>query len=305
MAACQHGVVTRDQLLHELALSPNSIKRLVDQHRLRVLRQGVYAVGGAPIELPGALFAASAGRRLSSVSHRSSAWLWRLPGRASVVEVASPRWRRARGSDVAGFELCVHESFHLSERDVVEIDGIPRTRVARTLIDLGTSVALGHIELEVLVLAMQDAVRRGLTDLEQLERTYERLAPEFRIGARAARRALDQFQPALSQTESPPEILVGRALLAAGYEIVPQYELSLSPTWTVRLDFYLSEFHRAVEVNPFSTHGGVRQHQYDIARALRIRTLHGIDISAVGDEEIARGCPELLALLATLRREAA
>ncbi len=186
----------------------------------------------------------------------------------------------------------------------MELDGIWRTRVPRTLVDLGGSVALGHIDAETLVLAIQDAVRRNLTDIAQLEATFSRLAPHIRIGGRQFREALDHFQPALASTESAPEIRVGRALINAGFQVVPQYELVLSPGWTVRLDLYLPEFHRGVEVNPFCTHGGALQTQYDIARSLRIRRVHGIEISVVGDDEIDNGCPELIALLRTLRRAA-
>ena len=102
-----------------------------------------------------------------------------------------------RGEKLCGFELVVHESLHLCERDVVEIDGIWRTRVARTLVDLGTSVALGHIDGTTVTVAIQDAVRRNLTDLAQLESTFARLAPDIRIGARQFREALDEYQPVL------------------------------------------------------------------------------------------------------------
>ena len=117
--------------------------------------------------------------------------------------------------------------------------------------------------------------------------------------------ALDRFQPVLADTESTPEIKVGRALIAAGFTVVPQHELKLSPNWTVRIDLYLPELHRGVEVNPDCTHGGAVQRQYDIARALRIRRLHGIEIDEVSDKEIDHGCPELIAMLRTLRRVAA
>ncbi len=304
LAARQHQIVTRCQLRGELGLNPSSVDRLVRAGRLVVIRKGVYGIGGCPPDYRGALYAATVGFRVSVASHRAAAKLSRLPGGEALVEVTSPRWRRLRGTKLAGFELAIHESSHLAERDVVEIDGVLRTRVARTLVDLGTSVAMGHLESATLTLAIQDAVRRNLTDLGQLERTCARLAPDVRIGSKAFRVALNRFQPVLAGTESPPEVRVGQALLEAGHRIIPQYELVLGPGWTVRLDFYLPDFHRAVEVNPFSTHGGAQQHQYDIARALRIRRIHGIELINVGDEEIQRGCPELLAVLRTIERAA-
>ncbi|HEY3834438.1 MAG TPA: type IV toxin-antitoxin system AbiEi family antitoxin domain-containing protein [Acidimicrobiia bacterium] len=304
LAAGQHQIVTRAQLRQELGLTPAAIDSLVHRGRLVVLRAGVYVLSGCSPDVRGAIYAATVGTRVSAGSHRAAAELWRMPGREPIVEVASPRWRRVRGDAIAGFPLVVHESYHLTARDIVEIDGIWRTRADRTLVDLGASVALGHLELETLVFAVQDAVRRNLTDIAQLEATFARLAPHIRLGAREFRAPLDSFQPVLASVDSPPEVRVGRVLLAAGYRIVPQYELKLGPRWTVRLDFYLPDVHHGVEVSPFSTHGGAKQREYDIARALRVRRLHGIEISVVGDDEIARGCPALISMLHTLPRAA-
>lgn len=125
------------------------------------------------------------------------------------------------------------------------------------------------------------------------------------LGAREFREALDRYQTVLENTESRPEIKVGQALLRAGFRVVPQFELKLSSTWTVRIDLYLPEFERGVEVNPDCTHASTVPRQYDIARALRIRRVHGIEIDEVGDDEIDRGCPELIAMLRTLRSQAA
>ncbi|HEY1738408.1 MAG TPA: type IV toxin-antitoxin system AbiEi family antitoxin domain-containing protein [Acidimicrobiia bacterium] len=305
LAARQFQVVTRTQLSEDLGLTPCAIDNLVRRHRLVVLRRGVYMLAGCTPDLRSALYAATAGARTSIVSHRASTGLWRLPGGAELVEIASPRWRRVRGRTLCDFDLVVHESLHLSERDVVEVDGIWRTRVPRTLIDLGTSVALGHIEGATLTLAIQDAVRRNLTDVSQLEATFARLAPDIRIGARQFRAALEQYQPVLADAESSPEIKVGQVLIHAGFKVVPQYELKLSPNWTIRIDLYLPEFNRGVEVSPDCTHGNAVQRQYDIARALRIRRVHGIEIDEVSDDEIDRGCPELVAMLQTLRHPAA
>ncbi|HEY3834334.1 MAG TPA: hypothetical protein VGO03_18730 [Acidimicrobiia bacterium] len=221
------------------------------------------------------------------------------------MEVTSPRWRRLRGETLAGFPLSVHETYHLTDRDVVEVDGIWRTRVDRTLVDLGASVALGHLDVATVTLAIQDAIRRNLTDIPRLETTFARLAQHIRFGAREFREAIDRFQPVLADAESPPEIKVGLALLAAGFKVVPQYELKLSAGWTVRLDFFVPEVNRGVEVSPDCTHGGLVQKRYDAVRALRVRRLHGIESSVVTDEEIDNGCRELLALLHTLRRAAA
>ena len=120
--------------------------------------------------------------------------------------------------------------------------------------------------------------------------------------------ALDRFQPVLDDTESTPEIKVGRALLTAGFKVVPQYELKLSLGSTVPENRPLPslDVNRGVEVNPDCTHGGAVQRQYDISRALRIRRLHGIEIDEVSDDEIdlAEPVPELIGLLRTLRRTA-
>jgi len=107
LAACQHGVVTRRQLI-ELGLSRSAVYRRRDSGQLHLLHRGVYLVG--PLLPPGALELAAvlASGPGSVVSHCRAASLW---GPRPTRTAASGRrgsgaglawYARAAGSPCAG-----------------------------------------------------------------------------------------------------------------------------------------------------------------------------------------------------------
>ena len=92
-------------------------------------------------------------------SHRAAAVLWSLDGcRRCAPEVTVPRERRYRREGIR-----VHQSGDLDRVTAVRRSGIPTTPIERTLLDLG-AVAPRNVVL----LAADDARRRGLTDWDQL-----------------------------------------------------------------------------------------------------------------------------------------
>ena len=81
-----------------------------------------------------------AGGKLSVASFRAAAHSSYLPGGAEIVEITSPRHRRARHTGVIA-----HESRHLTDLDVMYVDNIPVTRTARTINDLGLLIEQGEL----------------------------------------------------------------------------------------------------------------------------------------------------------------
>ena len=138
----QHYVVARDQLL-EFGTA-RQIEHRLAKGRLERVHEAVYRVAGSPEtwhqQLLGACLASSGA---NAVSFRAAAQLWGLPCGAEVVEVAAPRHRRMQLEGVR-----IHESFYLTDLDVTYLHGIPVTRPARVICDLGLLVERGEIACE-------------------------------------------------------------------------------------------------------------------------------------------------------------
>jgi predicted transcriptional regulator of viral defense system len=135
LAARQHGVVTAKQL----DMTSGAITKRVRAGTLHRVHRGVYAVGhdrlSARGEYMAAVLAAGKGSALASLSAAALWKAWRRPVRE--IHVIAPRGRHAQ----PGFRL--HTTRHLDPEDVTELDAIPVTTLARTLVDL-TDVLTSH-----------------------------------------------------------------------------------------------------------------------------------------------------------------
>jgi very-short-patch-repair endonuclease len=142
LALSQHGVVELSQLL-DLGLSASAVRSRVAAGRLHRVHAGVYAVGHAPLTLDGAFMAAVlACGRDSVLSHRSAGHKLGLRSSArTAIDVTTPRQggRCRRGIDA-------HTCTTLLARDIIEIDGIRCTSVARTLLDLAAVLPRDAVE---------------------------------------------------------------------------------------------------------------------------------------------------------------
>jgi predicted transcriptional regulator of viral defense system len=129
LALRQHGVVTRQQLLH-LGLSRHTIDRLLRSGWLRPIHRGVFATGSR-LDLRGQWLAAVlASGQLAVLSHQSAAALWDLFAVVTRIDVTAPRSRGPRAG------VSVHRTGDLHPEDRASREGIPVTTVARTLLDL-------------------------------------------------------------------------------------------------------------------------------------------------------------------------
>src|SRR4051794_33626558 len=164
LAAAQHGVVTRPQLV-ELGFSPRAITGRMARRGLLVLHRGVYGVGHGVLRPEGRWLAAVlAGGPGAVLSHRSAAALWDLrPATRPTIDVTAPRTRVGRPGIDLHLSRCL-ESHHRAERK-----RIPATTVARTLVDLAgvletTGVERAWHRAEMLDLLDVDAVRDALSN---------------------------------------------------------------------------------------------------------------------------------------------
>jgi very-short-patch-repair endonuclease len=160
IAADQHGIVTRSQLL-EAGLKNAAISRRVETGRLHVIHRGVFAVGHTVLTREGRWMAAVlACGKGAALSHTTAAAAWDLRRAGDTIHVTVP----GRGGRKAPKGIRLHRSPTLTPRDVTEIRGIRVTRPARTIIDLARTVRQDELERIV-----DEADRRGLVDFRDLQ----------------------------------------------------------------------------------------------------------------------------------------
>src|SRR3954453_9023543 len=151
VAAGQHGLLTRADAL-KAGLSDDQLARQLAGGELVAVHQNVYRPAGAPVTRRQQLLAACmACDNAGYAARRSAAELWTVAGivapRPEIVVVGT-RLPRLDGVDT-------HRTDRLEEVDVTEVDGIPITGIARTLLDLGAVLRPNRVES-----AIEDAVLR-------------------------------------------------------------------------------------------------------------------------------------------------
>ena len=140
-ATSQHGVVARRQLL-EMGYSSDQIKRMRGSRALHPIHRGVYAVGHCKLTRRGRWMAAVlASGPDALLSHRCAAALRQVRATSlTYVEVIVPS-RRGR---IAGVRAYISARIEQQDRD--EIDGIPCTSLALTLLNLAAVSPRRHVE---------------------------------------------------------------------------------------------------------------------------------------------------------------
>jgi predicted transcriptional regulator of viral defense system len=239
LAGRQHGVVAHHQLL-ALGFGKSAIQHQIATGRLHRLYLGVYAVGHRRVGRRGRWLAAVLACGPDAVlSHRDAAALWGIRQSArEAIDVTVPgRSRRGQSG------LTLHRVRRLDAQDRGEVDAIPVTTVARTLLDLAEVVRPRELaraveEAERLRLfdlrAIDDGCRRGrgrrgLRPLTALLAEYREPPP---TRSELERRFLD-----LCRTAGLPEPAVNVAV--KGFEVDAVWR---DPKVVVELDGYA--FHR-------------------------------------------------------------
>jgi predicted transcriptional regulator of viral defense system len=140
LADRQHGAVSHAQLI-ALGLGRGAIRHRVQRKRLHPVHRGVYSVGRRGLTRSGVWMAAVLACGPGAVlSHRSAAVLWGIrradPMRTDVT--APARVGRRRG-------MRAHRG-SLAADEITEVDSIPVTTVARTLLDLAAILDSHDVE---------------------------------------------------------------------------------------------------------------------------------------------------------------
>jgi very-short-patch-repair endonuclease/predicted transcriptional regulator of viral defense system len=239
LAASQHGVVTRRQLVR-LGVTARQVEGWVMRGELRRLHRGVYLMGPVATRYTPFMAGVLACGAEAALSHRSGVHLYELlphPARPRPIHIS------VVGHHVAGERgLVVHRVCRLANYEVRNRDGIPVTAPIRTLIDF----AAGDATDEELERAVAEAFALRLTQRGPLLREVER--HRGKRGIRRLRLLLDGDGP--MRTRSRPERALLAGLRAAG---IGGFETNARlGRWEV--DFYWPVQGLVVEVDAYSTH---------------------------------------------------
>jgi very-short-patch-repair endonuclease len=190
LAAAQHGVVARRQLL-ALGFTRHAVAHRMAAGRLHPVHRGVYAVGRPDLTLHGrwmaAVLACGPGALLS---HDAAAGLWAIaPPPAGAVDVSVPGHARGRDSGIV-----VHRRPWLTPADRSVVHGIPVTSPVCTLVDLAARRGRAAVEA-----AINEADKRDVVDPETLRAALD-VAPT-RPGLGVLREVLDRRTFTLTDSE--------------------------------------------------------------------------------------------------------
>jgi very-short-patch-repair endonuclease len=236
LAGAQHGVVSGTQLI-EAGLTREGVRRRVEAKRLHRLHRGVYAVGHQSLTWRSRLIAAVYACGSTAVaSHRAAGALHGLLS-SQRIEVSAPRGCKPKPG------IAIHRPRPIGAEDRTDVDGIPVTTVARTLVDLADV-----LDGERLAKAVHQAEILRVFDLQALE------AAERRAGKRQGRhrlaRVLAAYQPEPQFLRSEAERMLKRL---CEYHSLPQPQFNV---WieSHEVDAYWPKANLALEVDGAATH---------------------------------------------------
>jgi len=295
LAEQQHGVFRMGQIL-DLGLGGRWRERRITDGRIVRVHDGSYRFAGTSLDWRGQLLAAVwAGGPRGRASHRSAAALSQLTGgRTDLTELTCARWRRARHGG-----LVVHETKAFDVEDLVVVDAIPCTTVARTLLDLGAVLRPAQVEY-----ALDDALRRGLVTMDDLRALLRRVGARGRNGAGVLRDLVETRAPG-SSAESAAERKMVRQLVQNGLpRPVLQFEVRDAGAFVARVDAAYPQWRIVVEYESYAHHVGRVALVRDNRRRNQVTRVgwHYLGVTAA---DLAEGCVSVSATIRALSRSVA
>jgi hypothetical protein len=289
IAERQHGVVSLLQL-PALGLGARAVRDRVAAGRLHRVHRGVYAVGHPRLTISGRWMAAVLACGPGAVlSHRDAAALWdiRKSGRAAI-DVTTPR---RGGRSLSGID--VHRTRRLLPQDATNVDGIPCTTVARTLLDLAEVVNRRQVER-----ACDQADLERLLDATALDAVLSRA--QGRRGSPVLRAILDGH--AIGQTVTRSE-MEERFLAVCDRAGLPRPEvnvwIALPHGGHAQADILWREHRLIVETDGRAAHGTRRAFEHDRRRDQRLM-LAGWRVIRVTWRQLTQESEELARILQAL-----
>jgi len=244
LAASQHGVLTRRQAA-TVDFDKHRVATAVRDSRLAEPVPGVLVVTGTPATFRQRLVIAVFAGGGTVASHRAAAIIHGFDGFvAAPVEVTVKRGRYPTMEGVV-----VHRSTPLAERDLVVVDGIRCTNIARTLCDLGAVLRLDDVER-----CLDGELRKGAS-LRWITDTLQRVHRPGPTGTSTLKRILEDPRRTGGVPESWFERLVARALAAhdlpplelqhtvrRGGRVIARFDAAF-PAWRIAVEAHSAEWH--------------------------------------------------------------
>ncbi len=261
MAGNQGGVITRSQAM-ALGMTSASIQRRLASGTWMRIGEGAYRLSrrDSKIDLVRAAVAVLPG---AVVSHESAAALHglaRVPRDVVTVTVDASTTHRFAG-------VVVHRCRDMDGIDRMSLKGMPVTTIARTLVDLASTLTGRHVEIVI-----DNAVAAGSIRWEDVEDVVDRIGRRGKTGITAVRRILvDRLGP--DRNASALERLGIRALEASG---LPEFDVEFPLPWSPdrRFDVAFARHRLAVEWDSRRWHTQVEAFDADRERD-RIAATHG------------------------------
>lgn len=258
IAAGQHGVFTRRQAADQ-GLSRRQILLLATEPTVIEPIRGVLVFRAAPPTWPQRMAVATLSSPGFHAGFRAAAHLHRIDGfrRSPRPEILGRRGSRA----LHGIDVLQHWVDPLDPEDLVVVDGIDCTGLARTVVDV---CGLGDQQLALR--AIDDFERRGMS-LNWLRLTAERLHRPGQAGTGVALSLLDRRQTGGRVPDSWFERLVERCLSIPG--LPPwerQHEVRDGDRFVGRLDLACPTLLLGVEAHSREFHFGHRAEAFDQRR---------------------------------------
>ena len=248
---------------------------------------GTYRLAGAPrTPAQAAALACAAGPDVV-VSHVSAGRVWRFrrlgPDRQLHVLIAGQNHRRLP-------DTILHRSHRIDAVDVIERpDGIRVTSPPRTVFDLAST-----FDDERLESIIEQVAHDGLATIPTLVATGVRLRQRGRNGSARYGRVLQSRPAWLKPADSDLELVVERAIIAAGLpRPLRQEPIRLHTGAVIRPDFYWPSAAQVLEIDHVTWHGGKVDLTEDKRRDRLLRRL-GINSNRVTDEDVRDRLPAVI-----------
>jgi very-short-patch-repair endonuclease len=252
------GLVTTTQL-RQLRLTAPQIRWLVVHGPLIPHRKHVYRLAGVPISWEQAVLAAalSAGEK-AVISHGTAAAVWNLRHSdrfEAGIHVTSDR--RVRIDGVSGHVT------RLTSAERTSHGPIPITSPERTVIDLA-----GTLTAKQLGQCVDDAIRRGLVDLERLRRLVAPAAGTR--GVKALHKVLADRIPGYRPDDSDFETKMNRMWDDLGLPPAKRQHRVSIDGHSYRLDRAIVECKIGTEWDSYRYHSAPSDRDYDSNRRARL-----------------------------------
>lgn len=277
LAASQHGLVTRTQLLTS-GVSRWTISRWVEAGKLIAVHRWVYAMPGAPAtdhqEVLAKVLATEAG---AAASHTTAAWVWGVSGfRPHPIHVVVNCHQRHHEM----LEWTVHQFTGLPAHHVMVMDAVPVTSPALTMLHLAQVVSRRRLGQ-----AIDSAWSLGILTGADLFALDKELARSGRNGIVALREEAEARGADWVPPQSNLESRFMRLIDPAGAYGFERQVTIRGESWAARVDFLHRPSRTIVEVQSERYHAALTSLEADVERIGRL-TAAGYSVVEVWDNEL-------------------